>query len=193
MKSKACCLSLVVIACMLCGEPWLFGQRFNDEPRYVTLQARRKTDVRDNYVEAAFSFEHGMNGKEALRVTLNDWDLLFGNSLNADTFDVTMVTDDCSRIKDLGELGWYDAFKIPVLPAHPEPTREPSVQALVGHMYIVHTKDRETDLYALFRVEALEPRTSVTISWKRVPTPVEEPQDTLSPPALSPAWAHENR
>jgi hypothetical protein len=175
---------------VLFGGQWVVSQTINDEPRFVTLQARRKTDVQDNYAEAAFSFEHGMNGKEALRVTLNDWDLLFGNSLNADTFDVTMVTDDCSRIKDLGEFGWYDSFKIPVLPAHPEPTREPSVRAAVGHMYLVHTKDRETDLYALFRVEALEPRTSVTISWKRVSPPVEEQQDTVSPPA---PVARENR
>jgi hypothetical protein len=184
MKIKACCLSLVVAACVLCGEQRLFGQTFNDEPRFVTLQARRNRDVKDNYVEAAFSFEHGVNGEEAVRVTRNDWDLLFGNSLDADTFDVTMVVDDCSRIKDLGELGWYDSFKVPVLPPHPEPAREPSVRALVGHMYVVHTKDRETDLYALFRVEALEPKQSVTISWKRVPPPVDELQDTVSLPAL---------
>lgn len=182
MKIKACCL-FVVAACVLFGEQCVFGQTSNDEPRFVTLQARRKTDVQDNYVDAAFSFEHGMNGKEAVRVTFNDWDLLFGNSPGIDTFDVTMVTDDCSRIKDLGELGWYDFFEIPVLPAHPEPAREPSVRAVVGHMYVVHTKDRETDMYALFRVEALESKTSVTISWKRVPPPVDERQDTVSPPA----------
>jgi len=38
-------------------------------------------------------------------------------------------------------------------------------------MYVVHTKDRETDMYALFRVEALEPGKSVTISWKRIQSP----------------------
>ncbi|HEY0099807.1 MAG TPA: hypothetical protein VGB76_12745 [Pyrinomonadaceae bacterium] len=183
MKIGTHCLSFVVAACVLSGGQWVFSQTVNNEPRFVTLQARRKTDVQDNYVEAAFSFEHGVNGKEALRITHNDWDLLFGNSFVADTFDVTMVTDDCSRIKDLGEFGWYDSFKVPVLPAHDKPTREPSVRAVVGHMYVVHTKDRETDLYALFRVEALEPGTSVTISWKRVPPPENEPQDTNSPPA----------
>jgi hypothetical protein len=183
MKTGTYCLSLAVAACVLSGGQWVVSQTVNDEPRFVTLQARRKTDVQDNYVVAAFSFEHGVNGKEALPVTRNDWDLLFGNSADADNFDVTMVTDDCSRIKDLGAFGWYDSFKVPVLPAHPEPTREPSVRAVVGHMYAVHTRDSETDIYALFRVEALEPRTSVTISWKRVPPPVEEPQDTDSPPA----------
>jgi hypothetical protein len=38
-------------------------------------------------------------------------------------------------------------------------------------MYVVHTKDTNTDLYALFRVEALEPGKSVTISWKGVQSP----------------------
>lgn len=183
MRNGTHCLSLVVAACVLFGGQLVVSQTVNDEPRFVTLQARRKTDVGDNYAEAAFSFEHGVNGKESLRVTLNDWDVLFGNSVGGDTFDVTMVTDDCSRIKDLGEFSWYDSFKLPVLPAHREPTREPSVRAQVGHMYAVHTKDRETDLYALFRVEALEPGKSVTISWKRVPPPEVETQDTNSPPA----------
>jgi hypothetical protein len=88
-----------------------------------------------------------------------------------EAFDVTMVTDDCSRIKDLGALNWSDAFQAPALPAYPEPTRDPSVMAIVGHMYIVHTKDRDSDHYALFRVEALEPGTGVTISWKLMKSP----------------------
>jgi hypothetical protein len=38
-------------------------------------------------------------------------------------------------------------------------------------MYVVHTKDSNTDLYALFRVEALDPGKSVTITWKSVRSP----------------------
>lgn len=166
------------------GDVWistsLRGQTSNEvllkvevqsEPRRVTLVARRITDGHDNYVDAAFSFEHGMNGEGALAVTRNDWDILFGNSPDLDTFQVTMVTDDCSRIQDMGALDWGDAFQVPIIGAHPVPTREPDVNAVVGHMYVVHTKDSDTDLYALFRVEALELRKSVTISWKSVQSP----------------------
>ena len=143
----------------------------NTEPKTAKLVARRKTVENDNYVNAAYSFEHGINGEEGRRVARNDWDLLFGNNPSSDTFDVTMVIDDCSRILDLGEFTWGNRLEIPLLPAHDQPTREPSVKAVVGHMYLVHTKDTETDLYALFRVEELEPGKSVTISWKIIPSP----------------------
>jgi len=142
-----------------------------NEPRRVTLVSRKKTNDDDNYVNATFSFEHGVNGAEARALTRNDWDILFGNSTEPDSFDVTMVTDDCSRILDLGAFNWGETFTVPLLRAHRVPTREPSVKAVVGHMYVVHTKDRETDMYALFRVEALEPGKSVTISWKRIQSP----------------------
>lgn len=150
----------------------LFNVEVQSEPRRVTLAARRITDGHDNYVDAAFSFEFGMNGEKALPLTRNDWDILFGNRPDRDTFRVTMVVDDCSRIQDLGALNWSDAFQVPVIKAYLVPTTEPDVEAVVGHMYVVHTKDTETDLYALFRVEALEPGKSVTISWKGVQRPL---------------------
>ena len=150
----------------------LFKVKVQTEPRQVTLSARRITNGQDNYVDATFSFEFGMNGAAAVPTTLNDWDILFGNRPDRDTFDVTMVTDDCSRIRDLGAVNWGDSFQVPAIPAYPVPTREPDVAAIVGHMYVVHTKDANTDLYALFHVEALEPLKSVTITWKGVQRPM---------------------
>lgn len=149
----------------------LFNVAVQTEPRLVTLAARRVTNGQDNFVDAVFSFEHGVNGAEAVPLTRNDWDLQFGNNPNVDTFNVTMVVDDRSRIQDMGALNWGDAFQVPVMSAHPVPTTEPPVNAVVGHMYVVHTKDSNTDLYALFRVEVLEPGKSVTISWKSVQSP----------------------
>jgi hypothetical protein len=171
IKTHHLMFSICVCGMFIFCESMIVSHATVDEPRTATLVARRITEEGDNYVDATFSFEHGRNGRDALPVTRNDWDLLFGNSRDSDTFDVTMVVDDCSRIRDLGELNWADNFEVPILPAHPEPTREPSVRAVVGHMYVVHTKDSETDLYALFRVETLETGKSVTISWKVVPAP----------------------
>jgi len=164
------------------GDVWvsvtLHGQTSNEvllsvevqtAPRTATILARRVINDVDNYVNATFSFEHGMNGEAALVFTRNDWDIEFGNFV--DSFHVTMVVDDCSRIQDMGALNWTDSFEVPKLPAYPVPTRDPAVKAIVGHMYVVHTKDTETDLYALFRVEALDPGNSVTITWKSVQTP----------------------
>lgn len=151
------------------------GQTMSDVPQYVSLLKRTKIGEQDNYTLAAFSFKYGVNGDAALKLTRNNWDLLFGNSPTLDAFDVTMVTDDCSRIKDLGKLNWTDNFVVPVLPAYLQPTREPSVKAIVGHLYLVHTKDRDNDHYALFRVESLVPGDNVMISWKLVPAP--EPKE----------------
>jgi hypothetical protein len=150
----------------------LFGVKVQSEPLMVTLQARRFTNGQDNYVDASFSFEFGMNGIAAQPLTLNDWDILFGNSPDRDTFTVTTAGGDRSRIQDMGVLNWSDAFQVPVLPANPVPWNGPAVDAIVGHMYVVHTTDSNTDLYFLFRVEALDPLKSVTISWKAVPRPL---------------------
>jgi len=149
----------------------LFNVEVQTEPRLVTLAARRVTNGQDSFVDSVFSFEHGVNGAEAVPLTRNDWDIQFGNNPSLDAFTVTMVVDDRSRIQDMGALNWGDAFQVPVISAHPVPTTEPPVNAVVGHMYVVHTRDSNTDLYALFRVEALEPGKSVTISWKSVQSP----------------------
>ena len=137
----------------------------------ATLLKRTTENGVDNYPYAAFSFAFGGNGPDVQKLCRNNWDILFGNSPLADAFDVTMVTDDRSRIKDLGRLGWGDRFVIPTLPAYEEPEREPSVKAIEGHLYLVHSRDTQSDNYALFRVEKLDPGKSVEISWKTIPRP----------------------
>ncbi|HEU4768925.1 MAG TPA: hypothetical protein VFS77_16185 [Pyrinomonadaceae bacterium] len=143
----------------------------NIDPPRVTLPARRIINGHDNFADACFSFEFGTNGQAAVPLTLNDWDLLFGNTPGIDTFDVTLAGDDRSRIQDLGALNWSDEFQVPVVTPHPVPTNGPDTDVHVGHIYVVHTKDSNSDLYALFRVESLDPGKSVTISWKVVPSP----------------------
>jgi hypothetical protein len=161
----------IAFAVTLLAQSSVLSQGWSGQTRTITLMARKTVADIDNYTQAAFSFKYGVNGDAALNVTLNNWDVLFGNSPLPDAFDVHMVADDCSRIKDLGALNWSDAFDVPSLPAHPQPAPEPSVKAILGHMYVVHTKDRDNDHYAAFRVESLEPGKSVTISWKLVASP----------------------
>jgi hypothetical protein len=98
-----------------------------------------------------------------------------------------MVTDDRSRIKDLGELNWADLVDVPALPAAAEPQKGISLsfktrnfeessngqvtRVAAGHMYVVHTRDTDSDFYTLLRVDKLVPGDEVTISWKNVPAP----------------------
>lgn len=161
------------------------------EPQQVTLFSRIKhPDESKGYGKAAFSFLHGVRSDAVLEVAHNSYELLYGNySLNGDTdwFTVSMITDDRSRIKDLGEMNWSDVLYIPVLPASLEPhkgVRMPAkgqlfeessggqvTRAAAGHMYIVHTKEGERDFYTMFRVDELIPNDRCTISWKLVPSP----------------------
>jgi hypothetical protein len=82
-----------------------------------------------------------------------------------------MVADDRSRIKDLGRYNWDDKFYIPRLAAYEEPEREAGVKAIVGHIYLVHTRDTDYNYYVLFRVERLVSEESVEISWKMIDPP----------------------
>lgn len=158
-----------------------FGQNKDPEGGTVTLESRRvdKTSGADNYVNATYSFEKGTNGEKGLKLTRNDWDIEFftlwrvDGSIVQDVFDVTMVVDDRSRLKDLGQLEWTDDLKIPALPAYEKPTREKYVDAVVGHIYLVHTADSDSDLYTLFRLDEMKSGQSATITWKRIPPPPE--------------------
>jgi len=131
----------------------------------ATLLSR---DKHGDLNKAVFSFEHG-HRDEALAG--NDWDVEFGNG--GDGFNVTMATDDRSRIRDLGWMQWsgLDLATLPHLPAHPEPAREPQAKAFQGHIYMVHTKDENSDLHVLFRVEKLFPGDRAELSWAKVEAP----------------------
>ena len=170
------------------------------EPRIVTLFVRpsapRPVLSKDTYEpppgyeKSAFSFRFGLRSDAGTTRTRNIYELGYGGfSRNGDTdfFTVTIGgPENCSRIKDLGELQWSDILEVPILPASLTPhqgvrfsPREAIAESsngqltpvVAGHAYVVHTKYRDTDFYTLFRVENLVPRTQVTISWKVVPSP----------------------
>lgn len=147
------------------------AQNPGNELKTGTLMKREVRNGTDNYPYAAYSFKFGGNGPEIQKLCRNNWELLFGNSPEPDSFDVTMVTDDRSRIRDLGSHAWADRFVVPNLPEYEKPQREPSVKAIEGHIYVVHARDTDTDLYALFRVEKLVPGEHVEITWKLFPAP----------------------
>jgi len=150
---------------MLCGISSTQAQTLSEEIKTGALLKRENIDGVDNYAYAAFSFEFGGNGSEAQKLCRNDWDILFGNSPLPDAFDVTTVTDDRSRIKDLGKFTWNDTFHIPRLPAYEEPEREPSVKAVEGHIYLNPPKNTPSTAPAWMEMNlaswALRPRLTV--------------------------------
>ena len=136
------------------------------EPRQVTLYSRRKYD---DYMKATFSFKYGIRDDPGLKLTRNQWDLLYDNGDGG--FSVGMTQDDRSRIVDLGEMTWSGLTKVPVVAALPEGARAGSVPAVQDHMYVVHTRNSNADLYSVFRVEWHEPGDQCVISWVNVPSP----------------------
>jgi curved DNA-binding protein CbpA len=158
------------------------------EPQTFTLFSRIKYKDQD-YGRSAFNFQHGVRSDGENWSRRFNGDLLYGNISICDDTDWFSVSggDDPSRIKDLGELGWSDIYYTPFLPANArmtsgikfpgpgesfESSSDGQVSRVVtGHMYLVHIKNRESNLYAMFRVEALEPSDHCTISWKIVPSP----------------------
>jgi hypothetical protein len=174
--------------------------------RRITLVNRRHPANHHNYEKASVSFRYGLAEFDVLSAERDDRDMLYGAfnyKGDSDWFTVTLGGGDRSSIKDLGKMDWSDDIVVPVLPILPCPANEschpvkipsPSsgktildvnphmAKPVVGHMYVVHTHDRERDLYrsdfsietnfyTLFRVEELKPNESCTISWKRIPTP----------------------
>lgn len=161
------------------------------EPQQVTLYSRITYKEHD-YGKSAFNFEHGLRSDDEswARVAHGYAQLMYGSiSFSADTdwFSVSMGGDDPTRIKDLGELQWSGVYSTPILYANPRqstgitfPRPSESFEAssdervtkvVAGHMYLVHVKNREADLYVMFRVDALEPNDHCTLSWKVVPSP----------------------
>ena len=161
------------------------------EPKTVTLFSRAKyKDKFDGYGKSAFSFKYGLRSDVRPETTLNNYELEYGNinwNGDSDWFIVTMVTDDRSRIKDLGALQWSDIVEVPFLPASVVPQRGirgPSktetyeessngqvTRVVAGHLYVLHSKGSGSNFYTLFRVDSLLPSDQVTISWKVVPSP----------------------
>jgi hypothetical protein len=162
---------------------------FVDSLRTVTLLAQAKHN--DAHV-ATVNFAIGVRGDSKDPPTRNYYDLRYGGrSENGDMdwFDVPMGDNSWSQIKDLGEAGWSDIYEVPILLASPTShnngmmevyqagkvvQRSPEavlVKAVLGHMYLVHSKHDNVDLYALFRIEKMEPSDVCTISWKVVRSP----------------------
>ena len=167
------------------------GRNAPPEPQRVTLFSRITYKDQD-YGRSAFNFQHGLrsDNENWMQVARNDAQLMYGSiSFDPDTdwFSVSAGGDEASRIKDLGGLQWSEVYFTPVLYANPRQStgiKFPGLQesfeessdgrvtkVAAGHVYLVHIKNREADLYALFRVEALEPNDNCTISWRVVPSP----------------------
>jgi hypothetical protein len=159
--------------------------------RTITLYSRIGHHISD-YGATGFNFTHGLRSDDELwlPITHNSAEILYGSiALNGDSdwFSVSMGGDNPSKITDLGVLDWSDIKSIPELPATPPTTEgirgpalhgDPEVMtenrvtnAVDGHLYLVHIKNAQTNIYAMFKIVELVPSDNCTISWKLVKAP----------------------
>jgi hypothetical protein len=159
------------------------------EPRLISLLSQIK---HKDFAKANFNFKLGVRGDSDSGATKNVYDIRFGGySYDGDNdwFDVPLAHGSSSQIIDLGILDWAYIYDTPFLYANPVPhgtmrtdsfqngkviksTPENTlVKAIVGNMYLLHAKSKDTDFYAMFRVESLKCGDEVTISWKIMPSP----------------------
>jgi hypothetical protein len=145
------------------GEGCLSGVPTHGE---ATLQART---TYEDYEAATLSFTWATVADDE-RV-LNDWDLLYGNDRHEDRdlFHVNMVTDDRSCIVDLGPVSFAD---VPETVDATECALPDGVEVALGHAYLVHTRDSNTQQWAVFRVVAHQVNQSVAVRWVRSPDPL---------------------
>lgn len=193
MNSKFASLILAALfAVLLCNSHLAAeAQRFSycdSQPPSATLLSQIAHKA---FAKANFNFQLGVRGDSVSPSTRNIYDLRYGGlSYDGDNdwLDVPIAHGSRSKIIDMGALNWADVFDVPILYANPEPydgARTDSfsngklarslpentiVKAIVGHIYLLHTKDNDRDLYVMFRVESLKAGDEVTITWKVVPS-----------------------
>ena len=194
MRIRHCCLraTLAVLAAATYGALCPAKAQELDHRGVAPLKAvLLSQNKHQDFARANFNFGLGVRGDSESPSTRNVYDVRFGGFSpdGNDWLDVPISHGSRSQIRDLGELGWSDVYDIPFLPASPVPhsgiwslssgpgdsaTVSPEgvlVRAVVGHMYLVHTKDGGRDFYAMFRVEAVKPGDECAITWKLVPSP----------------------
>lgn len=195
MRIKHCRLqaTLAILAVALFGVPCPVKAQELDHRGVAPQKAVLLSQIRHkDFAKANFNFGLGVRGDSESPDTRNVYDVRYGGiSLDGDNdwLDVSISHGSRSQIKDLGELNWSDVYDIPFLHANPVPHSggmslsynsgklikvSPEgvlVKAVIGHMYLVHSKDKDRDLYVMFRVEAVKPGDECTITWKLVPSP----------------------
>ncbi|HSS18729.1 MAG TPA: hypothetical protein VLL54_01395 [Pyrinomonadaceae bacterium] len=194
MKTKLASLILVILLAVSLGDSCLIveAQQYNHskvQPQSATLLSQI---AHKDFTTANFNFLLGVRGDSTSPATRNIYDLRFGGygyDGDSNWLDVEIANGSRSKILDLGPLAWSDVVDVPILYASVVPydgrrtdkyskgqrilslPENTLVKAVVGHLYVLHTKTNERDLYAMFRVESLQPGDEVTISWKLVPSP----------------------
>ena len=109
----------------------------------------------------------GRPDNEDFRSILNHYDngglvIINGDTINSDRLEVNTITDDNSLISDLGTVAFDSIQTIPLSTDYAD-----HAFAAPGHVYVVHTKDTDSDFYTKFIITAMKKRDWIRINWVR--------------------------
>ena len=156
------------------GRPAVAGGAIPDPAkRQEVLLSRR---LHRSYDKATFSFGHAVRDDPGMAKVRNDWDLLYDGK----QFRVRTVTDDRSTIRDLGKTTWNDLQRVQELKEPWELIATPRF----GHVYLIHTVDKDTNYFTLVRVSGIKPGDQVAFEWVSL-----QPKGITTSPGLNPAPA----
>ena len=118
-----------------------------------------------DYTSATYSFEFATRDDIDCNVR-NDWDIQYGNSgdlCNRNEIDVNMTGGDNSTIVDLGtKIDFCSLQNIPL-----DVNYTDHVFAAINHVYIIHTKDRDSDFYTKLIITNMKSNDWIKFNWER--------------------------
>ncbi len=156
------------------GRPVAAGGAIPDPAkRQEVLLSRR---LHGSYETATFSFGHAVRDDPGMAKVRNDWDLLYDGKV----FSVCTVTDDRSTIRDLGKTTWNDLQRLQDLKEPWELQTTPRF----GHIYLIHTVDKDTNYFTLVRVSGIKPGDRVAFEWISL-----QPKGISTSPGMNPVPA----
>ncbi len=119
----------------------------------------------EGYIVSTYSFEHAT--RDDVKKTRNDWDFCLSSGGELATIDVRMVVDDVSVIRDLGTVDWASIRAGRVDPGVGAESAVPKV----GHTFLIHTSDSDSELWILMRPEEIVHGESMIFSWVKIADP----------------------
>ena len=161
------CLTVFTLLILLVATD-LNAQAPEGEIKSGSVQLISEVDDRE---KATFSFSLGLRDDPAVS---RDWDLRYTGAGRRNIFGVRRTTSDKSVIVDLGDVEFKDLEELPTIPQRIGKDNN-HLDAFVGHTYLVHTKDPDSDHISLFRVTKMESGKTCTINWVHwIPGPIHK-------------------
>ncbi len=150
------------------------------------VRERRTAATVPDFGRSAFSFEHAERSDVRFGKSRHDFELFYGTvSLDGDSdwIHVETAADERSRIRNLGKREWSELNELPEIEpndqlyglsfAHDDDELEKVSHGTVakareGHIYLLRTKDANSDLVTALRIDQLVPGRSCHITWRLI-------------------------